>query len=101
MCRPSFRTRKLTVSEIWEAGKSLDSIIILLRQPYLSNHSSYSYDLWINPLQILPTTIFVLVNPRKSRCKKETLQSLEVEDADESEIESYPVDGLVNLKSPS
>ena len=34
------------------------SIIILLRQPYLSNHSSYSYDFWTNPLQILRTTIF-------------------------------------------
>ena len=33
-------------------------IIILLRQPYLSNHSSYSYDFWTNPLQILRTTIF-------------------------------------------
>ena len=33
-------------------------LIIILRQPYLSNHSSYSYDFWINPLQILPTTIF-------------------------------------------
>ena len=33
-------------------------LIILLRQPYLSNHSSYSYDFWTNPLQILPTTIF-------------------------------------------
>ena len=33
-------------------------IILLLRQPYLSNHSSYSYDFWTNPLQILPTTIF-------------------------------------------
>ena len=51
MCRPSFRTRELTVSEIRQAGKSLDSsssllllAIILLRQPYLSNHSSYSYD---------------------------------------------------------
>ena len=33
-------------------------IILLLRQPYLSNHSSYSHDFWTNPLQILPTTIF-------------------------------------------
>ena len=32
--------------------------VIIIRQPYLSNHSSYSYDFWINPLQILPTTIF-------------------------------------------
>ena len=33
-------------------------LLILLRQPYLSNHSSYSYDFWTNPLQILRTTIF-------------------------------------------
>ena len=38
MCRPSFRTRELTVSEIRQAGKSLDSSSSLLF--FLDNHIS-------------------------------------------------------------
>ena len=40
MCRPSFRTRELTVSEIRQAGKSLDSSSSLLLFFFLDNHIS-------------------------------------------------------------
>ena len=44
MCRPSFRTRELTVSEIRQAGKSLYSssslLLLLLLLLFLDNHIS-------------------------------------------------------------
>ena len=61
-------------------------LIILLRQPYLSNHSSYSYDFWINPLQILPTTIFSTRSSKESM-KKETLRSTALDDMHHSLID--------------
>ena len=46
-CRTSYRTRELTVSEIQQAGKSLDSssslFFFLDNHNYLANHSSYVF----------------------------------------------------------
>ena len=77
MCRPSFRTRELTVSEIRQAGKSLYSsssllLLLLLLLLFLDNHISRT----TQATAIISGQIhskfyqlrsFLLVDPRKSR----------------------------------
>ena len=79
MCRPSFRTRELTVSEIRQAGKSLYSsssllllLLLLLLLFFLDNHISRTTQATAMisgqiHSKFYQLRSFLLVDPRKSR----------------------------------
>ena len=73
MCRPSLRTRELTVSEIRQAGKSLDSSsLLLLLLLFLDSHISRTTEATAMisgqiHSKFYELRSFLLVDPRKSR----------------------------------